>query len=116
MADDQAPATSTEQRGGGYPGQDSAGTQAASVRRVNERQPVFTLLVVATRHPCTVIFEPVGTTYALAPDDEVVIHFYDRVGRPDLKDVEVEYRTDAVVVHTLCEHRAWHKAGDELPV
>jgi hypothetical protein len=80
------------------------------VRRVVERQPIFTLLVTAISYPYTVV-EPLGTTYELITDDHVVIHLYDRVGRADLEDVEIEYRPNAVVLHTLCEHRAWNKAG-----
>jgi protein involved in polysaccharide export with SLBB domain len=83
-----------------------------------QRKALFTFSVTSDEPRCTVVFEPVGAVYELAPGDEVVVHVYERSSaeRPD-DDVEIQHEQDRVLLWLPpLKYRVWNKAGDELQV
>jgi hypothetical protein len=82
------------------------------------REPLFTFAVRSERPRCTVVFEPVGSLYELAEDDEIVIHVFER-SATDAPDGDLEiYHADEQIQLWLppWKYRVWNKAGEELQV
>ena len=81
------------------------------------KRPYVSWLLRTDEAPCTVVFEPVGSEYVLAADDEVLIHLFRPSDRDEDQDVEIVYLPGSIQFWTAGDdYRAWNKAGDELSV